>query len=159
MKLKSLIEPGDPEQVATGFQFTEGPVWHPDGYLLFSDIPASRIYQWAPGSPAAVWREPSGFSNGLTLDRERRLVACERGIARRRHRHCAKIGIDRREAASADHDAANERVLAGRSDHHVADQFPLVIGSGWLASERDRRGCEERQCRELKRAAAQGDQS
>jgi gluconolactonase len=82
MKLKSLVEAGDPEQIATGFQFTEGPVWHPDGYLLFSDIPASRIYRWAPGGSATVWRAPSGFSNGLTLDRERRLVACEHGNRR-----------------------------------------------------------------------------
>ena len=82
MKLKSLIEPGDPEQVATGFEFTEGPVWHPDGYLLFSDIPANRIYRWDGAGPAEVWREPSGHSNGLTLDREGRLVACEHGNRR-----------------------------------------------------------------------------
>lgn len=77
MKLKTLIEPGDPEQVATGFQFTEGPVWLPDGSLLFSDIPASRIYRWTPEAGAQVWREPTGNSNGLTLDRQGRLIACE----------------------------------------------------------------------------------
>lgn len=82
MKLKSLIESGDPEQLATGFEFTEGPVWHPDGYLLFSDIPASRIYTWRPDGAATVWREPSGNSNGLTLDRQGRLVACEHGNRR-----------------------------------------------------------------------------
>ena len=82
MKLKSLIEAGDPEQIATGFQFTEGPVWHPDGYLIFSDIPASRIYKWTPDGTVAIWREPSGNSNGLTLDRERRVIACEHGNRR-----------------------------------------------------------------------------
>src|SRR3954454_5739694 len=79
MKLKSLIEAGDPEQIATGFGFTEGPVWHPDGYLIFSDIPASRTYKWMPDSTVTILREPSGFANGLTLDRERRLIACEHG--------------------------------------------------------------------------------
>jgi gluconolactonase len=79
MKLKSLIEAGDPEQIATGFQFTEGPVWHPDGYLIFSDIPASRTYTWRPDGTVSVFREPSGFANGLTLDRERHLIACEHG--------------------------------------------------------------------------------
>ena len=39
---------GEPEPIATGFQFTEGPVWHPDGYLLFSDIPGHRIMKWTP---------------------------------------------------------------------------------------------------------------
>src|SRR4051812_44313921 len=59
MKLRALIEPGDPELVATGFRFTEGPVWHPDGFLLFSDIPAGRIYRWTAEAGATVWREPS----------------------------------------------------------------------------------------------------
>jgi len=77
MKLKSLIEAGDPEQIATGFQFTEGPVWHPEGYLIFSDIPASRTYTWRPDGTVAIFREPSGNANGLTLDRERYLIACE----------------------------------------------------------------------------------
>ena len=83
MKLKSLIEEGDPEQLATGFQFTEGPIWMPQGYLLFSDIPASRIYRYDPAdNTVEVWREPSGNSNGLTRDREGRLIACEHGNRR-----------------------------------------------------------------------------
>jgi gluconolactonase len=34
------------EKLADGFQFIEGPVWHKDGYLLFSDIPANKIYKY-----------------------------------------------------------------------------------------------------------------
>ncbi|MCY4082534.1 MAG: SMP-30/gluconolactonase/LRE family protein [Caldilineaceae bacterium] len=82
MKLKTLVESGDPELLASGFQFTEGPVWHSDGYLLFSDIPADRIYRWRPEGVVDVWRQPSGNSNGLTLDRDNRLVACEHGNRR-----------------------------------------------------------------------------
>jgi gluconolactonase len=77
VKLRALVEDGDPERLATGFQFTEGPVWMEGGYLLFSDIPASRIYKWTPDGQVEVWREPSGESNGLTLDQQNRLVACE----------------------------------------------------------------------------------
>jgi gluconolactonase len=77
MKLKTLIESGDPEQLATGFQFTEGPVWQADGSLLFSDIPANRTYRWTAETGATIWREPTGNANGLTLDREGRLLACE----------------------------------------------------------------------------------
>jgi gluconolactonase len=77
MKLRSLVEAGDPECLASGFQFTEGPIWQPDGSLLFSDIPANRIYRWTPDGGAEVWREPTGNSNGLTLDRQNRLIACE----------------------------------------------------------------------------------
>jgi gluconolactonase len=64
------------ETVATGHRFTEGPVWLPQGKLLFSDIPADRIYAVEAGSKS-VFREPSGRSNGLTLDRENRLLAAE----------------------------------------------------------------------------------
>ena len=93
MKLKTLVESGDPELLATGFQFTEGPVWHPDGFLLFSDIPADRVHRWTPSGLVDVWRKPSGNSNGLTLDRENRLVACEHGN-RRVSRGAAGASVD-----------------------------------------------------------------
>ena len=57
----------EPEAITEGFQFTEGPYWHPDGYLLFSDIPANTIYRWEPGSAESeVYIQPSGNSNGIT---------------------------------------------------------------------------------------------
>ena len=77
MKLKTVVEAGDPEKLATGFQFTEGPIWLPEGALLFSDIPANRIYRWTPESGAQVWREPTGNANGNTLDEQGRLLSCE----------------------------------------------------------------------------------
>ncbi|AFZ35056.1 Gluconolactonase [Stanieria cyanosphaera PCC 7437] len=65
------------EQIATGFQFTEGPLWHPEGYLLFSDIPANTIYQWQPNSKAKIFRRPSGKANGNTFDLKGRLISAE----------------------------------------------------------------------------------
>lgn len=73
---------GEPERIATGFQFTEGPVWHPDGYLLFSDIPANRIVKWTADGNVETFRAPSGHSNGLTYDRQGRFIACEHGNRR-----------------------------------------------------------------------------
>jgi len=72
------------EQVATGFGFTEGPVWCKD-YLLFSDIPRNRIVRWhmrSEGPEVTTFRSPSGNSNGLTLDRSGRLIACEHSTRR-----------------------------------------------------------------------------
>lgn len=72
------------ERVAGGLGFTEGPVWV-DGVLLFSDIPRGRICRLAfqPEGPVlTTYRHPSGNANGLTLDRERRLIACEHGNRR-----------------------------------------------------------------------------
>jgi gluconolactonase len=75
---EDIVGDAQVEKVADGFQFTEGPVWVPDEYLVFSDIPADTIYKWSPGEgKAEVFRRPSGHSNGLTLDRQGRLVACE----------------------------------------------------------------------------------
>jgi sugar lactone lactonase YvrE len=65
------------EKVAQGFQFTEGPVWTPWNTLLFSDIPANRIYELASSKKVKIYREPSGNANGLTFDHQGRLIACE----------------------------------------------------------------------------------
>jgi gluconolactonase len=66
------------ERLGTGFQFTEGPVWNVKGeHLLFSDLFAGRIMKWTPKDGISEFRAPSGESNGLTLDRRGRLIACE----------------------------------------------------------------------------------
>ena len=71
------------ERVATGFRFTEGPVWFcEERSLLFSDIPANRIFKLTPNGRLTTFRQPSGHSNGLTRDREGRLIACEHGNRR-----------------------------------------------------------------------------
>ena len=78
-ELKDLIPVQNITTIAEGFQFTEGPVWHPDGYLLFSDIPADTIYRYTPGYSQEPYLTPSGNSNGLTFDSAGRLLACEHG--------------------------------------------------------------------------------
>jgi len=60
-----LIEGEEPEIVTGPHEFTEGPYWHPDGYLLFSDIPANRVYRWSELEGVDVYLEPSGNSNGI----------------------------------------------------------------------------------------------
>ena len=81
--LREIVSPNaEVEKVVGGFEFTEGPVWHPDGFLLFSDIPANTIYQWRPGEKPTIFRQPSGNANGNTLDRSGRLVTAEHGNRR-----------------------------------------------------------------------------
>jgi gluconolactonase len=66
------------EQLGTGCQFTEGPLWNAgEGCLLFSDIPANQMKKWTSESGITNFRVPSGKSNGLTYDKQGRLVACE----------------------------------------------------------------------------------
>ena len=76
-KLDGIVESPEAERLATGYQFTEGPVWHPDGYLLFTDIPQDLVLRLDPGGEPVVIRENSGGANGMTLDLQGRLVMCE----------------------------------------------------------------------------------
>ena len=82
--LDDILERGAKvEKVLSGFQFTEGPVFSRLGFLLFSDIPANRIYRWRPGQAAAeVFRENSNGANGLTFDHQGRLLTCEGAAGR-----------------------------------------------------------------------------
>ena len=87
--LPGIVEPNqEAQQLATDFVFTEGPLWHPDGYWLFVDLrrepPVIHRMSPAGGTPDII-REPSGGTNGMTLDLQGRLLMCEgdnRRIAR-----------------------------------------------------------------------------
>jgi gluconolactonase len=71
------------EKLATGFLFTEGPLWHAgDRYLLFSDIPGDHLRRWSADGGVTTFRKPCGQSNGLAWDREGRLIACEHATSR-----------------------------------------------------------------------------
>ena len=78
------------EKIAEGFKFIEGPVWHKEGYLLFSDIPANKILKYDPGKGISTYLENSGYvgsdieaevhgSNGLTFDHSGNLIICQHG--------------------------------------------------------------------------------
>ncbi|OQP57242.1 gluconolactonase [Niastella vici] len=95
-KLNHIILPGTKvEKVADGFSFTEGPVWHPDGFLLFSDPNTNTIYRYDPADHnVTVYMSHSGYtgadigeygqpgSNGLAIDKEGRLIIDQHGNRR-----------------------------------------------------------------------------
>ncbi len=69
---------GTVELVKSNYMFTEGPQWIPNkGTLLFSDIPANRIYEYTPPMAFTTFRDPSGNSNGLAIDKKGLLHVCE----------------------------------------------------------------------------------
>ena len=79
--LPGIVEPDqEAQQLATDFAFTEGPLWHPDGYWLFVDLrrepPVIHRMSPAGGTPDII-REPSGGTNGMTFDLQGRLLMCE----------------------------------------------------------------------------------
>ncbi len=91
-----IAEDAKLEVLAAGFTWTEGPVWVADdggGHLLFSDIPRNSIFRWSESRGIELFMRPSGYtgvsyyglepgSNGLALDGEGRLTACEHGDRR-----------------------------------------------------------------------------
>ena len=80
------------QKIAADFSFTEGPVWHPDQYFLFSDTPANKIFQLFTDGKLLVYLENSGLthtntgdlsdqvgSNGLALNKNNQLFICQHG--------------------------------------------------------------------------------
>jgi gluconolactonase len=94
-RLDQVVAPGSVfEVIGSGFDWSEGPLWvKRDGFLLFSNIPPNSIMKWKPGEGVTLFMKPSGYtgvapygrepgSNGLTLDREGRLILAEHGDRR-----------------------------------------------------------------------------
>jgi gluconolactonase len=92
--LAELVDPAV-ERVAGGFEFTEGPVWSPDGALLFSSPNTNAIYRLEPeAGRVTVFRSKSGYagvdigryfqpgSNGLTFSPDGLLTICQHGNRR-----------------------------------------------------------------------------
>src|SRR5256712_14165948 len=78
--LSTLLETTQAERLATGFGFTEGPLWDPtNGCYYFVDLRRSRLYRLTPGKETEVVRENTGEGNGTTFDLQGRIVMCECG--------------------------------------------------------------------------------
>jgi len=92
------------EKLASGFLFTEGPLWHEPGrYLLFSDMPGDTMRKWSVDDGVSIFRKPCAQSNGLTWDRQGRLIVCEHATSR-----LARIEVDGTSTVLASHHAGLE---------------------------------------------------
>lgn len=135
-KLDALIAPGTTiERVADGLTWSEGPLWDPgSGALLFSDVPRNAIFRWTPGEGVSLAVARSGYdgedpfpgrepgSNGLTFDREGRLVLCQHGfrrVARREHDGSLTVLADRFEGRRLN--SPNDLVYHPNGDLYFTD--------------------------------------
>jgi gluconolactonase len=89
--LSTILETREAERLATGFGFTEGPLWHPDGFYYFADIRRSTLHRLVPGKEPEVVRADTGEGNGTTFDLQGRLILCEGG-----HRCLTRMSTDGR---------------------------------------------------------------
>jgi hypothetical protein len=74
--LPEVLETTETERLATGFIFTEGPLWHPDGYWYFVDLRCNQLLRLTPGKEPELVRTTTG-GNGTTFDLQGRLIVCE----------------------------------------------------------------------------------
>src|SRR5271169_708905 len=65
------------EKIANGLQFTEGPAWSKDGFLLFSDCNTNKLHKFVPGVGVSDYADLPGGPNGNTFDAQGRLYTCE----------------------------------------------------------------------------------
>ncbi|MGH9905905.1 MAG: SMP-30/gluconolactonase/LRE family protein [Pyrinomonadaceae bacterium] len=132
------------EKIADGFAWAEGPVWNRNGkYLLFSDVPNNRIIKWKAGEGISVFLQPSGYSrtepfagrepgsNGLTFDKEGRLVFCQHG-----DRRISRLEKDGTRSTLVDNyqgkqlNSPNDLIFKSNGDVHFTDP-PFGLPKGF----------------------------
>ena len=87
------------ERLAGGFDFTEGPIWHPRAqHLIFSDMPGNHMRKWSAADGITTFRKPSNMANGNAYDRAGRIVTCEHATSR-----VTRTGLDGRIEVLATH--------------------------------------------------------
>ncbi len=71
------------EQLGSGFDFTEGPIWHHgEKHLTFSDMPGDHMRRWSADGGVVTFRKPANKANGNAYDRKGRIVTCEHATSR-----------------------------------------------------------------------------
>lgn len=88
--LPEILETYEPVRLATGYTFTEGPLWDPQGFFYFADVRDNKLYRVVPGQKPELARETQN-GNGTTFDLQGRVIQCE-GLARRLTRWDPKSG-------------------------------------------------------------------
>ena len=113
----SLVDPDAPvRQIGSGFEFTEGPIWHPtEHYLLFSDMPGDVRRRWDEAGGVREVMRPSNKCNGMTYDADLNLVICEHATS-----SLVRLSPDGRREVLASHFEGKElnspNDVCGRSD-------------------------------------------
>jgi gluconolactonase len=115
------------ERAAAKLQFTEGPAWARDGWLIFCDVPTNRIMKFVPGEGPQVYRENSNGAGGNALDAQGRLYTCEaRGRRVSRTDKKGKIDVIAEKFDGKRLNAPND--IAVRHDNHVYFTDPAFGG-------------------------------
>ncbi|MEM0909287.1 MAG: SMP-30/gluconolactonase/LRE family protein, partial [Pseudomonadota bacterium] len=122
---RELIDEHAPvRQLGSGFDFTEGPIWHPTGqYLLFSDMPGDVRRRWDRAGVREVLR-PTNKGNGLTYDHDLNLIICEHATS-----SLARLKVDGTREVIASHFEGRE--LNSPNDVCVRSDETIYFTDPW----------------------------
>lgn len=99
---QDILPQGERVRAVGQVAFTEGPVWHPNGSVFFSDVQNSRIMRRDSKGEIRTFRTPSGRANGLVFDLQGRLLACE-GAGETGNRRVTRTELDGSITVLVDH--------------------------------------------------------
>jgi gluconolactonase len=120
-----------------GYNYTDGPAWSKDGYLIFSDTPSDRLMKWVPGREPEVWRADAHGPGGNAFDSQGRLYTCEtrtRRVTRTGKNGAIEVVADRWEGkrlnapndiaiSRADHVYFTDPAFGEQADHRELDFY------------------------------------
>lgn len=111
------------EELATGFDFTEGAMWnHAEGYLVFSDMPGNIMRKWTAERGIEVFRQPSNMANGNYYDLQGRLITCEHSTSRvTRTEHDGSITILATQFAGKQLNSPNDVIVKSDGSIYFSD--------------------------------------
>lgn len=128
----------------SGMIWAEGPVYFPLGdYLLWSDIPNNRVWQWMEGAGARLYMDKANNANGHTRDREGRLISCEhltRRVTRTNHDGSLSIIADSFEGKRLN--SPNDVVVKSDSSIWFTDPpYGILSDHEGKKAEQEQEGC------------------
>src|SRR2546423_10162848 len=128
-KLHELVDSqAEVEKLATGFTFTEGPLWNKsESYLLFSDMPADIRRRWSEADGVPQVGTPGTTGDGMTCDAHGRLLVCEHVTSSLVRMDPDGVGTNRKTLAS--HYEGKE--LNSPNGVSVADDGSIYFSDPW----------------------------
>lgn len=131
LTMDKIVGKNTPKVLSDKFMFTEGPLWVPAKKgVIFSDIPANKMYIYQPGKGVSVFRDPSNFSNGSALDKDGNIITAQHDRTITKTDTKGKITVIARTYKGKKLNSPNDIAIAKNGDIYFTDPHFGLIGYG-----------------------------